>query len=106
MTKHIILWKLKESLTPAEKETVKAGIRAGLEGLAGQIPGLVEIHVYTAGLPSSNVDLMLDSSWKALSMSRWYTGWPSQTTKSAPSPSSAAALILRYSSVAPPQIDF
>ena len=32
MTKHIILWKLKESLTPAERETVKAGIRAGLEG--------------------------------------------------------------------------
>ena len=63
MTKHIILWKLKESLTPAEKETVKAGIRAGLEGLAGQIPGLVEIHVYTAGLPSSNVVPRLEAGF-------------------------------------------
>lgn len=65
MTKHIILWKLKESLTPAEKETVKTGIRNGLEGLAGRIPGLVEIHVRTAGLASSNVDLMLDATFES-----------------------------------------
>ena len=41
--------------------TVKADIKSGLEGLAGQIPGLTEIHVYTEGLASSNADLMLDS---------------------------------------------
>ena len=76
MTKHIILWKLKESLTPAERETVKAGIRAGLEGLAGQIPGLVEIHVYTAGLPSSNVDLMLDSSFESPAALAGYSTHP------------------------------
>ena len=63
MTKHIILWTLKESLTAEEKAQVKAGIKAGLEGLAGQIPGLVEIHVQTECLPSSNADLMLDSTF-------------------------------------------
>ena len=41
---------------------VTAGIKAGLEGLAGQIPGLVDIHVQTEGLPSSNADVMLDST--------------------------------------------
>lgn len=63
MVKHIILWTLKEELTDQEKTAVKAEIKAGLEGLAGKIPGLLEIKVYTEGLPSSNVDLMLDSSF-------------------------------------------
>ena len=43
MTKHIILWQLADTLTADEKITVKAGIKEGLEGLAGQIPGLVDI---------------------------------------------------------------
>lgn len=45
MVKHIILWKLKDSLTGEEKEQVKAGIREGLEGLKGKIPRLVDIRV-------------------------------------------------------------
>lgn len=63
MTKHIILWTLKEELSADEKVAVKAGIKEGLEGLAGQIPGLVDIHVQTNCLPSSNADLMLDSTF-------------------------------------------
>ena len=63
MVKHIILWKLKEELSLEEKAEVKAGIKAGLEGLAGRIPGLLEIRVYTEGLSGSNMDLMLDSSF-------------------------------------------
>lgn len=63
MTKHIILWTLKEDLGDAEKAAVKAGIKAGLEGLAGQIPGLVDIHVQTDCLATSTADLMLDSTF-------------------------------------------
>ena len=63
MVKHIILWTLKAELKSEEKTAVKAGIKSGLEGLAGRIPGLLEIKVYTEGLSSSNVDLMLDSSF-------------------------------------------
>ena len=63
MVRHVILWKLKE-MPEAEKAAVKAGIKAGLEGLAGQIPGLLEVHVYTEALPSSaNADLMLDTTF-------------------------------------------
>ncbi len=61
MTKHIILWQLKDELSETEKNAVKAGIKEGLEGLSGQIPGLAEIKVYTEGLPSSNADVMLYS---------------------------------------------
>ncbi|MBR7138895.1 MAG: Dabb family protein [Lentisphaeria bacterium] len=63
MIKHVILWKLKDEFSDAEKETVKAGIKAGLEGLKGVIPGLVEIVVNTGKLPSSNADVMLDSTF-------------------------------------------
>ena len=62
MVKHIILWKLKEEFSEEEKKQIKAGIKEGLEGLAGQIPGMTEIKVRIDCLPSSTVDVMLDSS--------------------------------------------
>ena len=43
MVKHIILWTLKEELSGEQKETIKQGIKEGLEGLSGQIPGLLEM---------------------------------------------------------------
>ena len=63
MVKHVILWQLKDELSEEEKKQVKADIKAGLEGLAGQIPGLLDIKVQIEGLASSNADLMLDSSF-------------------------------------------
>lgn len=65
MVKHIILWKLKEEFSPEEKKKIKAGIKEGLEGLAGQIPGLLDIRVQTESLASSNADVMLDSSFES-----------------------------------------
>ena len=58
MVKHVILWKLKDDI--ADKAAVNAGIKAGLEGLKGIVPGLTEIVVHTEGLASSNADVMLD----------------------------------------------
>ena len=63
MVKHIILWQLKDELQGDEKAAVKQGIKEGLEGLQGVIPGLLEIKVYSEGLPSSNADVMLDCSF-------------------------------------------
>ena len=65
MVKHIILWSLKDEFSDSEKAEIKKGIKEGLEGLAGKIPGLLNIKVYTNGLPSSNADLMLDSSFES-----------------------------------------
>ena len=64
MVKHIILWQLKDELSVEEKEVVRAGIKDGLEGLQGQIPGLVDIKVQTEYLVSSNVDVMLESTFE------------------------------------------
>lgn len=63
MVKHVILWQLKDEFSAEEKANIKAGIKAGLEGLQGQIEGLVEIKVQTDCLASSNVDVMLDSTF-------------------------------------------
>lgn len=61
MVKHIILWTLNPELTEEEKQNVKAGIKQGLEGLVGKVPGLLDVKVQTGGLlASSTADLMLD----------------------------------------------
>ncbi|MDO5477658.1 MAG: Dabb family protein [Clostridia bacterium] len=62
MVKHIIVWTLKE-MSDEEKIKVKKGIKENLEALKGKIPGLFEITVHTEALPSSNADLILDSTF-------------------------------------------
>lgn len=73
MVKHIILWKLKEEYN---NEDVKNSIKAGLEGLAGKIPGLLEIRVYTERLESSNVDVMLWSVFESQGALKGYAVHP------------------------------
>lgn len=64
MVKHVILWTLKEEFSDAQKADIKKGIKEGLEGLKGQIPGMIDIKVNIDPLASSNCDLMLDSSFE------------------------------------------
>ena len=76
MVKHIILWTLKE-MDEAQKEAAKAGIKEGLEGLKGKIPGLVDIKVITGGrLASSTADLMLDSTFETEEALKAYSKHP------------------------------
>lgn len=80
MVKHIILWTLKE-MDDSEKESVKAGIKEGLENLKGKIPGLVDIKVITSGrLSSSNADLMLDSTFESEDDLKNYAKHPEHVT--------------------------
>jgi hypothetical protein len=74
MVKHVILWKLKDGLD--DPAAVKAAIKAGLEGLKGVVPGLLEIAVRTEGLASSNADLMLDSSFESEAALKGYAVHP------------------------------
>lgn len=61
MVRHLILWKLKESLTTDEKSQVLSDMKEQLEGLVGKVPGLVSLKVVINGMASSNADVMLDS---------------------------------------------
>lgn len=76
MVKHIILWKLREDIPSEELADVKQGIKDGLEGLVGQVPGLVDVHVHTNGLPTSNVDVMLDSTLESFEALKGYAVHP------------------------------
>ena len=73
MVKHIILWQLKPE---HNNDTVKAKIKNGLEGLAGKIPGLIEISVQAVGLASSNADVMLYSVFKDEASLKGYATHP------------------------------
>ena len=76
MVKHVILWQLKDELSAEEKSAVKAGIKEGLESLSGKIPGLVDIHVNIDALPSSNADLMLDTTFESAEALKGYSTHP------------------------------
>lgn len=76
MVKHIILWQLKDEFSEEEKAEIKAGIKTGLEGLQGKVPGLLEIKVQTEGLTSSNADVMLDSAFESEEALKGYAVHP------------------------------
>lgn len=76
MVKHVILWTLKDKYSGAEMDEIKKGIKEGLEGLMGKIPGLLDVHVYTEGLPSSNVDVMLDTTFEDAAALKAYATHP------------------------------
>ena len=73
MVKHIILWTLNPELSEEEKKAVKAG----LEGLVGKVPGLIDVKVHVDGrLASSNADVMLDSTLESEEALKGYAVHP------------------------------
>lgn len=73
MVKHIILWNLKEEFKTDE---VKEGIKKGLEGLMGVVPGLLEIKVIIDPLETSNSDVMLYSVFEDFESLKGYAVHP------------------------------
>lgn len=77
MVKHIILWKLRSDLNEAQKKEAALAIKQGLEGLKGQVPGLMDIHVQATGqLAGSNADIMLDSTLESEEALKGYAVHP------------------------------
>jgi len=77
MVKHIILWKLRSELSAEEKRAKALAIKQGLEGLKGQVPGLLDIHVQIDGrLETSNADIMLDSTLESFEALKGYAVHP------------------------------
>ncbi len=61
MIRHVILWKLKDSLTVEEKGQVLSNMKENLEALVGKVPGLFSLTIVINEMESSNADVMLDS---------------------------------------------
>ena len=96
MVKHVILGQLKEEYDEEQKAKIKQGIKEGLEGLQGKIPGLLEIKVYTDPLKTANSDVMLDSKFESEAALNGYTVHPDHvevaTTKVRPFVSSRVVM--------------
>lgn len=77
MVKHIILWRLRSDLSEAQKREAAQAIKQRLEGLKGQVPGLLDIHVQIDGrLETSNADIMLDSTLDSFESLKGYAVHP------------------------------
>ena len=74
--KHIILWKLRDDISDSDIAGIKSDIKKSLEGLKGKIPGLLEIDVVIDKLPSSNMDIMLDSLFESEEALKVYATHP------------------------------
>ncbi|MBO5279164.1 MAG: Dabb family protein [Lachnospiraceae bacterium] len=76
MVKHVILWKLKEELSDAEKSVIKENMKKELEGLKGKVPGLLDITIQISPLASSNAEVMLDSTLESEEALKGYAVHP------------------------------
>ncbi len=66
MVKHIVLFKLKETLSPAEKTDIMNRFKAAIEALPATIPFIRDIHVGLNENPAEVWDICLDSSFDTL----------------------------------------
>ena len=76
MVKHVIIWDFKDELTAEQKKEAAARMKEGLEGLKGVVEGLVDIHVITDLLATSNGGIMLDSTFEDEKALAFYADHP------------------------------
>lgn len=76
MVRHLILWKLKESLSVEEKKQVLFDMKEHLEGLVGKVPGLESLKIVVNSMESSNADVMLDSVLESEEALKGYQSHP------------------------------
>lgn len=63
LIKHIILWTFNTDFNEAEKGIIVENAKKELEDLPNQIDGLIDLKVHINKLPSSNADMMLESTF-------------------------------------------
>ena len=77
MVKHIVMWKLKDDFSDAEKKGIAETFKNKLEALDSLMDGVLKIKVEIMPLDSSNVDLMLDSEFESVEVLNAYQVHPS-----------------------------
>lgn len=77
MIKHIVFWKLKESVAGAEREAALATIKEGFEALPGKIPGLLKIEIgFDFSQGPDSADLILYSEFESRAALDGYAAHP------------------------------
>jgi len=65
MVRHIVLWNYADGFSPEENLQNAQKIKTLLEELPSMIDGIVELKVQINTMPSSNRDIMLDSTFES-----------------------------------------
>lgn len=76
MVHHVILWKLKESISKEEKKSIADDIKLHLEALVGVVPGLKSLEIVINEMSSSNADVMLNSVFESVEDLKGYQKHP------------------------------
>lgn len=76
MVKHIIIWTLKDTLNAEEKQSIKLDAKKNLEALVGKIDGLIDLKIEIDFLPTSNGEMMLDSTFENFDALKNYATHP------------------------------
>ena len=78
MIRHIVMWKLDDSYSQEEKTNFVNAFSEKLRSLDGKIPQLKSIstHINAPGTPTSNYDLLLDTSFNSIADLETYATHP------------------------------
>ena len=63
MIRHIVAWRFYDTLSACERQTAAAKLKQDIEALQEQIEGVVSLAVTIDALPTSNRDILLDSTF-------------------------------------------
>ena len=63
MVKHIVMWKLLDSYSEAEKQEIKSVYKEKIEALSDLMDGVLKVKIEINALATSNVDILLDSEF-------------------------------------------
>jgi len=59
MVHHIVMWNFKPEVAESEKTAIMKAMEVNLNGLVGQVPGLLSVKFISAPIPSSTHDIAL-----------------------------------------------
>ncbi|MDF9824798.1 heme-degrading monooxygenase HmoA [Breznakia sp. PF5-3] len=76
MIRHVVMWKLKEDLTPFEREQLMLEFKLNMSNLGPIVEGIVKIEVIVDILDSSNMDMLLISEFESKDALNQYQNHP------------------------------
>jgi hypothetical protein len=76
MVKHIVFFKLKNTLSPEEKAQVTRDFKAAIEALPAQIPFIRRVYVSGNINPAEQWDICLESEFDSLADVKAYSAHP------------------------------
>jgi hypothetical protein len=80
MVRHIVFWKLKDSITGRDRAEVLARIKDGFEALPGSIPGLQTIEIgFDFSQGPESADIILYSEFESRAALEGYASHPLHT---------------------------